>query len=154
MLLTSLAADRLRCKLQVFRNLARSLADLSRCKRSKIGCVIAPVELTEVLAIGYNGPPSGEDNDSCRGVEGACGCIHAEANALVKLRGGDSGLLLVTSLSPCEHCAGLIVNSNRVRYVIYEGLYRDSAGLSLLQRRGLVLVRGETACQLHAKEGM
>ena len=123
-------ADR---KLRVFMRLAADLAGLSHCRRKQVGAAIVTPDMSAVLAIGYNGPPSGRPNDSCRGGEGACGCIHAEANALVKLEaGGRGGLVLLTTLSPCEHCAGLIVNSKKIESVVYAEAYRDAAGLKVL----------------------
>lgn len=125
--LTESQADaRLRSKLSVFWRLAMNLADLSRCKRLRVGCVIIRPDLSEVLAIGYNGPARGLDNGGCRKVEGSCGCQHAEANALVKLRSSESDLVLLTTVTPCEHCAGLILNSGRVASVIAGMSYRDA----------------------------
>lgn len=101
--------------------------------------MVVTAALTEVVAVGYNGPPAGEPNDGCRGGAGSCGCVHAEANALVKLKvGGD--LLLSCSASPCEHCAGLILNSGVVRAVVFGSAYRDQAGADLLARRGVEVV--------------
>lgn len=103
-----------------------------------MGAVVVRPDLSEVLAIGYNGPPAGLPNDGCRGAAGACGCVHAEANALVKLRSSEGGLVMVLTDSPCEHCAGLVVNSGRVGYVAYGREYRDGAGLGVLQAAGVV----------------
>lgn len=126
-------------KLHAFWRFAAGLSDLSTCRRRAVGCVVADPGLTSVLAIGYNGPPRGLPNDRCREAEGACGCIHAEANALVKLRGG-GGLALLTTTSPCEHCAGLIVNCGKVATVIYGDAYRDSSGLAVLLAAGVAAV--------------
>lgn len=130
-----------RRKLDVFVRLAVDLADLSRCSRRRVGCVVVDRAMTEVLAIGYNGPASGLSNDSCRGGEGSCGCVHAEANALVKLQTRQSGLVLVTTCSPCEHCAGLVANCKRVSVVVYVEAYRDQAGVELLKRLGTNVFR-------------
>lgn len=119
-------------KLSAFVRFADNLASLSYCRRLKVGCLLVPADFTEVLAIGYNGPPAGLPNDGCRGAEGACGCVHGEASALVKLTSPRSDLTLVTTVAPCEHCAGLIINSGKVRKVVYVSQYRDPAGLELL----------------------
>jgi len=132
-------SERYRSKLQVFCRLAADLASLSRCSRRRVGAVVVPADLSSVLAIGYNGPPAGEPNDSCRGGEGACGCVHAEANALVKLSSERSNLIVVTTLSPCEHCAGLILNCGKISDVLYGEEYRDTRGLDLLSRKGVQL---------------
>lgn len=135
--LKSASLDRLHSKLKVFLDLTKALSTLSTCKRtgSNIGCVIVPPDLSGIMAIGYNGPPAGFDNDSCRGPEavGSCGCIHAEANALVKRQPGTTGLVLITTLSPCEHCAGLIINSKAISAVLYQTEYRDRSGILRLE---------------------
>lgn len=124
----------------MFWDLAAGLARLSRCRRLSVGAVVLRPDLSEVLAVGYNGPAAGLPNDSCRGAEGACGCVHAEANALVKLRAGAGGLVLLTTHSPCEHCAGLVVNSGRVGWVVHGEPYRDRRGLDVLAAAGVVAV--------------
>lgn len=128
-------------KARVFADLARSLAGLSTCRRARVGAVVVTPEMTEVLAVGYNGQPAGEPNGSCRASEGTCGCVHAEANAIVKLSDRRGGLVLLTTTSPCEACAGLIVNCGRVGEVRYAERYRDEAGLRLLARRGITVSR-------------
>lgn len=125
-------------KMAVFIRLAVDLAKLSRCKRLSVGCVIIPPDFSEVLAIGYNGPPAGVDNCRCRGNEGTCGCSHSEANALVKLSTSRSGLTLVSTVSPCEQCAGLILNCGRVSTVVYVEQYRTNVGNLLLEEGGIV----------------
>lgn len=131
--------DRLDAKIEVFCDLARRLSTLSTCSRLQVGCAVVPLDLSGVLAIGYNGVPAGEDNSSCDGEEGRCPCVHAEANALVKLR-DRRDCLLVCSVSPCRHCAGLIINSGVVRAVIYADEYRDTGGVDRLKRAGIVTV--------------
>jgi deoxycytidylate deaminase len=75
--------DRVRDKLRAFWGFTESLASLSRCRRLRVGCVIIRPDFSEVLAVGYNGPPRGVPNDSCRDGAGVCGCIHCEANGLI-----------------------------------------------------------------------
>lgn len=127
-------------KLRVFWDFAIGLSSLSCCKRAGVGCLVVTQDLSRVLAVGYNGPAAGVPNDSCRGIEGACGCSHAEGNAMAKLGGEERGLVLLTTTLQCEHCAGLVVNSRRVSYVVYGKPYRDPAGEKLLRRAGLIVV--------------
>src|SRR5687768_6076870 len=87
--------DRVREKLAAFWAFTESLAGLSRCTRLRVGCVVIRPDFSEVLAVGYNGPPRGVPNDACRGGAGACGCIHCEANALVKINNGSRGLVML-----------------------------------------------------------
>ncbi len=137
------ATPRLKQKLHVFWEFTEKLASLSCCRRLTVGCVVIPQDLSTILSIGYNGPPAGMSNDACRGQEGDCGCIHAEANALVKLKTRESGLVLLTSASPCEQCAGLILNSNRIAAIVYGQEYRNRLGPMLLRSAGLVVVTVE-----------
>jgi deoxycytidylate deaminase len=129
----------MRDKLATFWTFTEELARLSTCKRACIGCTIINPDMTEVLAIGYNGPASGMRNNSCRGVEGKCGCAHAEGNAIAKLSAGKDLVMLCTTLQ-CEHCAALTVNSKKVGAVVYGVEYRDPAGRHLLQNCGILVV--------------
>jgi deoxycytidylate deaminase len=71
--------------------------------------------------------------------EGSCGCIHGEANALVKVRSRESGLILFTTNSPCPHCAGLIINSHRIGAVIYKTPYRLQDGVARLRAADIIV---------------
>lgn len=126
-------------KLRKFFEFTSSLAELSHCKRAKVGCVICDREFTRVLSIGYNGPPAGISNASCTGVEGNCGCVHAEANALIKLGTADSAIMLCTSV-PCYHCAGLIVNSKKIDLLYHKTFYRDDRGMKILRASGIEVI--------------
>ena len=114
-------------KFDVMCRLVQDIATLSTCKRLQVGAVIVDVGFTQVLSIGYNGPASGLPNDSCTGEQGSCGCIHAEANALIKLSDRRPSFLIATH-SPCVHCAGLIVNAG-IEHVFYFNEYRIQSGL-------------------------
>ncbi len=133
--MTVVRRDREWYRLETAARLAGSMAALSTCRRLRVGCVVVSPKLQSILAVGYNGPTAGAPNDSCTGVPGACGCVHAEANALVKL-GSGSGELVVTH-SPCSHCAGMIVNSGRVTRVTYAERFRDGGGIDVLTRAGV-----------------
>jgi len=135
--------DRLRVKLRAFAALAESLADLSTCRRRRVGCVAVTADLTSVAAVGYNGPPAGLPNDSCREREGRCGCAHGEASALCKPRLPRTDLVLIVTTSPCESCAGLILNSGSVLAVLYRDEYRLTDGLDVLRAGGVVTARWE-----------
>lgn len=130
---------RFRQKLKVFFGFTEDLASLSTCRRLQVGALIVQPDFSEVLAVGYNGPPAGRSNDSCRSNQGNCGCVHAEANAIAKLATRDRDLLMLVTASPCEACAGLIINSGRVAVLIYGEPYRDPTGLTLLE--GSLIVR-------------
>jgi deoxycytidylate deaminase len=122
-------------KLNVFMKLGKDLATLSTCKRAQVGAVIVPVDLTAIYAIGYNGPAAGLPNYSCTGAEGTCGCVHAEANAVMKLNTsqGDRPCLLYTTHRPCMRCAGFIINCRRIIGVVWSNEYRESIGEAMIQ---------------------
>jgi deoxycytidylate deaminase len=126
-------------KLRAFMACARSLGQLTTCRRKPCGALLLPPDFSEILAIGYNGPPAGLPNDSCPGTEG-CGCYHAEENCLVKARRHSAtGLTLVVTRAPCEHCAGLILNSRAVARVVWaDPSTAGAAGLALLDLAGLI----------------
>jgi deoxycytidylate deaminase len=131
---------RLEQKIRLFSDFTGKLTELSTCRRLKVGCIILPLDLSTMLSIGYNGLPAGENNSTCDGAEGHCPCVHAEANALIKLR-DFRDCLLISSVSPCRHCAGLIVNSGVVRAVGYLDEYRDQSGLDRLRAAGILTVK-------------
>jgi dCMP deaminase len=131
--------NRLEQKLKIFLKWATDLEQLSTCQRLKVGCIIIPFDLSGVSAIGYNGLPKGEDNTGCTNIEGNCSCIHAEANALIKLKDRRNSILF-TTISPCQHCAGLIINSEIIKVVIYTKCYRDTIGIDRLEKAGIVTI--------------
>lgn len=107
-------------------------AKLSQCKRNSNGAVIFNADFSAVHAIGYNGPPKG-NYATCTEEEGNCLCIHAETNALLKLKTSETGLVMYTTTSPCWYCAGAILNSGQIDLVLWDRAYRDARpGLNLL----------------------
>lgn len=131
-------------KLYVMANFCDNLAGLSSCRKRKVGAIIVPTDFSRVMAIGYNGPPAGIGHDKCDcEMEGGKLCVHAEANSLLKL---DShfkrrGLVMIVSLTPCEACAGLIVNSQEIGLVLCAATCWPSRtcarGLDLLREAGV-----------------
>ena len=102
--------ERVNKKFEVMARFALSIADLSTCKRLKVGAIIVDFDFSYVLALGYNGVPKGVDNNSCTGEAGTCGCVHAETNAILKLRVFTPSIMITTH-TPCASCAGIIRNS-------------------------------------------
>lgn len=130
---------RIRKKLSVYWSFVEGLASLSCCKRTGVGCMIVRPDLSEVFAVGYNGPAVGRPNDSCLNVEGACSCCHAEQSAISKLKTEQTGLVMLTTTLQCSHCANAVINSARVSYVIYGREYRDENGVRMLRQSGLIV---------------
>ena len=96
---------------EVYMRMAEELAKRSTCARNQVGSVIATGDLTQVLGIGYNGNARGLANH-CDGSEpGRCGCLHSEANALIKAGAQTPGKVMFVTVSPCVMCAMMIINS-------------------------------------------
>ena len=110
------------------------------CPRGKVGVVIA--RESRIVATGYVGSPAGQPhctdpNTECDiGTHGGCvRTVHGEANAVAfaaREGVGTRDCDLYTTLAPCIECAKLIINAG-IRRVVYHNLYRDEAGLKLLQ---------------------
>lgn len=78
-----------------------------------------------VVGVGYNGRAAGEPNERESMEQGLSGFIHAEVNALLAANwNGEQHTLYVTH-EPCATCARLIVNSRRVRRVLYAAPYKE-----------------------------
>lgn len=142
--MSKMNVDRYVTKVRAICKFGNELKLLSACKRLQVGCVVFDPECNSVLGIGYNGPPRGRPNDSCSGSENQCGCVHAEANALIKSLSKNSPCLMYSTSAPCERCAGLIVNSGIVTSMIYDRDYRLDGGLKLLAESGIDLMRVDT----------
>lgn len=115
--------------------IAQLTAMRSHCLRMQVGCVITDTK-HENIVIGYNGGYRGGPN-GCLGdpdVAGACGCIHAEANALVKAWQGDK--IAYITHTPCLVCATMLINAN-VREVYYVIDYHKTDGIDLLNHVGI-----------------
>ena len=69
--------------------------------------------------------------------------IHAEANAILKVaRSSQSteGTSLCCTTSPCIDCAKLIIQAG-ITHVFYSDEYRDSSGIALLRRAGVIVTK-------------
>jgi len=109
------------------------------CLRAQVGCVITNLSGTSIVSMGYNGNAMGLP-DTCDSSEpGACGCLHAEENALLKAPYGRA-LVLYTTTSPCLMCAKRILNSS-ITDLYFDEIYRDMSGLQLLQKQGIRTTR-------------
>jgi dCMP deaminase len=119
---------------EIFMDFAHSIARRSTCRRTQVGALIVSGDNQRILAMGYNGSWKGGPNDCDTHEPGACGCLHAEMNCLLKLRENDlSDARMYVTHSPCKMCAKAIVNSG-VKLVIYDIPYRLTEGIDLLGR--------------------
>jgi len=121
---------------EVYMRMAEELAKRSTCARKQVGTVITDQGLSNVLGIGYNGNARGLPNRCDSSEPGRCGCIHSEANALVKAPGSTPDKVVFVTASPCAMCAKLIIQSG-VSHVFYRSAYRDPAGVEVLVAGGV-----------------
>lgn len=116
----------------------------SYCKRKQVGALLVKDKM--IISDGYNGTPSGFENE-CEDEDFVTKpyVLHAEANAITKVaksnNSSDGATLYVTTL-PCIECAKLIIQSG-IRRVVYSNDYRQKAGLDLLNRANIEMVKIE-----------
>lgn len=98
-----------------------------------------------VYGVGYNGNYAGGPNDCDKHGEaavGACGCLHAEDNAVIKclVPRHESKIVYCTHL-PCVVCAKRLINLGGVAKVVYRTPYRKIESIDLLQGAGIEVYR-------------
>ena len=122
----------------IYMRLARDMSMRSTCRRLKVGCAIVTPDFRKVIAVGFNGNASGLKNDCDSNEPGKCGCIHAEANAVVNCDSprATEKIVLCTHL-PCTNCAKLLINVGNVKKVLYMEDYRIRDSLSLFEQVGI-----------------
>lgn len=113
------------------------------CYRGNTGAAVIK-DKKDILAIGYNGPPSGEPhclgNDCPLTPEGGCQrSLHAEANAIersldVSQRFQLLGCELYCTSAPCISCAYKILEHG-IHRMFYRNPYRIAEGLTMVRRR-------------------
>ena len=116
--------------------MAQEWASLSKARRKKVGCLI--VKDGHIISDGYNGTPSGFDNN-CEilteyGLITKPEVLHAETNAITKLAKSTQSSLNSTmyiTVSPCLDCSKLILQSG-IKRVVYGSNYRNLDGISFL----------------------
>ena len=128
---------------------AERAAQLSHARRLQVGAVV--VKDDRIISIGYNGMPTGWDND-CEIIthtdftgtivtETKPEVLHAESNAIAKLakstESGDGASMFITC-APCMDCAKMIFQSG-IKEVFYGEDYRDDAGISFLNKCGITV---------------
>lgn len=118
--------------------MAREWAQLSYCKRRKVGALIVRDKM--IISDGYNGTPTGFEN-ICEDDEGFTRwyVLHAEANAILKVASSTqscAGATLYITMSPCKECSKLIHQAGITR-LVYCQQYRDDSGLEFLRKAGV-----------------
>lgn len=124
---------------ETWMQVARTIAERSYDPRLKVGAIIVSEDNTQVLSVGYNGNYKGGPNEAESQEPGKSGMIHAEVNALIKcdFHHPKKKHMYVTT-SPCIACAKLIINADIIK-VVYNSVYRDPAGIDLLESVGVTV---------------
>jgi dCMP deaminase len=120
--------------------MANTWGELSHCERKKVGALI--VKNRMIISDGYNGTPTGFEN-VCEDEERYTKwyVLHAEANAILKVAASTQscvGATLYITLSPCRECSKLIHQSG-IKRVVYAKAYKDTSGLTFLDKAGVIL---------------
>jgi len=129
-------------KIKTLIDMGKHLIGLSTCGRLQVACIIFPTDCSAIYAIGYNGPPRGLPNDNCKFDNvAACGCAHAEVNAIAKFNNDlAKPSILWTSRKPCHHCASVMLNCGKIIGVVWSEDYRDGFGEDLIKQAGVCIV--------------
>ncbi len=123
---------------------AEVYAELSSAKRLQVGCVI--VKDNTIIGIGYNGMPSGWDNN-CEMVKhtdftgtvvtmSKPEILHSETNAIAKVAkstNSTDGATMFITHAPCLDCSKLIYQSG-INSVYYRNSYRNDQGIDFLKK--------------------
>jgi len=129
--------------IDAFMDTAERFAQLSSARRLHVGAIV--VKDDRIISIGYNGMPSGWDNNCEEEFVNEVGdpvlkskpeVLHAETNAIAKLaKSNESGLgsTMFITHAPCLDCAKLIWQSG-IGSVLYRNSYRDTAGIDFLEK--------------------
>ena len=124
-------------------SVASLVSDMSSAKRLQVGAII--VKNDRIISIGYNGMPSGWDNE-CEyetedGLRTRPEVLHAESNAIAKVaRSTDSseGASLFCTHTPCIECAKLIYQSGITEvYIGQDYDARKGNGEEFLRKAGI-----------------
>lgn len=114
------------------------LREVSKCKDRGVACIICSHDLHQIYSIGINGGAKGMDEECLCHTGDKYSCIHAEANALIKLTTHVPDKIMICSLAPCGQCAAMIINEpGGFAEVWYLELYHDTSGLFLLNKAGI-----------------
>jgi len=118
---------------KTFIDIAELIANESYCERKKVGAII--VKDNSIIALGLNGGLAGGEN-ICENDQGETlpTVSHAEANAILrcaKTGASTLGADLYVTLSPCNECAKMIIQSG-ITSVYYSEVYREELGLEIL----------------------
>jgi dCMP deaminase len=134
--------------IEAYMKTAEVFAECSTATRLHVGAIIVKDE--RIISIGYNGTPSGWDNN-CEDIKinndgdyvtvTKPEVLHAETNAIAKLAkfdGSGSGSVLFVTHAPCLDCAKLVFQSG-ISSMYYRNSYRNNDGVDFLAKAGLII---------------
>lgn len=130
-------------KLAVFAKFVDNLKDVSKCEDRHTAAIVCSKDLQQIYSIGVNGGPKDTEHRdpqlSCLcNTEVKYSCIHAEANALIKLQTSATEKIMICSLAPCTQCASMIVNTpGGFSEVLYLTQWKEPLALDILISRGI-----------------
>lgn len=139
---------------EYFLGITRAVAERATCDRGKSGCVIARDK--RLLTTGYVGAPSGlphcdevghqmkttvhEDGSQ---TQHCVRTSHAEENAIIQAARHGISLLNATlycKMTPCYHCAKIIINSGIKRVVTEKDYHASKDTKEIFLKAGIELV--------------
>jgi dCMP deaminase len=136
--------------IKAFMETAQVWAKQSTATRLQVGAIA--VKDNRIISIGYNGQPSGWDNnceyashleDGTTQLKTKPTVLHAEMNALMKIarstESSDGATLFITH-SPCMDCAKSIFQSG-IKSVFYREKYRSDDGIEFLKKCGVEVIQ-------------
>jgi len=131
---------------------AEVYSQLSSARRLQVGCVV--VKDNTIIGIGYNGMPSGWDNNCeeeiiieedekfIKGLKTKPEVLHAETNALAKIarstNSSDGASMFITH-APCLDCAKLVYQSG-IKSVYYRNSYKNTDGIDFLNKCNVEMI--------------
>ena len=137
-----------------YMKVAETFAELSSARRLHVGAIV--VKEDRIISIGYNGMPSGWDNnceyeeiydyklsDEVYQLKTRPEVLHAETNAIAKLaKSTESGMgaTMFITHAPCLDCAKLIYQSG-INHVLYRNSYRSDDGIKFLEKASVKVER-------------
>ena len=138
--------------IDAYMDVAQRFSELSTAKRLQVGAIV--VKDDRIISIGYNGMPSGWDNNCEDYIQSSDDTIttktkpeviHAEANAIAKLaRGNESGdgSIMFLTHAPCIDCAKQMYTAG-VKSVYYRDSYKNTDGLTFLEKCSIMVHKVE-----------
>ena len=125
---------------EFFMRVAVAAALRSKDPNTQVGACIAGTD-HRILSVGYNGTPSGIDDDEFPWDTTADPLtdkhnyvIHAEANAILNYRGSLkelAGATVYVTLFPCQECAKMLVQAGIGEVVYLDDKYHDTIGCAI-----------------------